>query len=254
MRIYVDESGTHDEKWLIIGALFVPDHGLTHSELCKNKEDLKYFNASPKRPNTRYKEVHLSDFRSPRDVAVGSKWVDTFVAHTCWYRAVVIDWKIWDGSYFGTWYEADALKKRKAYKKWAEMLLTPELVEGHVKNATLYLDRLRVVAQYDVLDHLRIRFAKNYDGGQPCIRDYQHTDSWRDANQCLQLCDLLTGGLYQHIVPAESEEKTLMRLYLEAALKPVGVKNMSPSFFRGFSKNSLRRHLPKFSAWFWRPE
>ena len=36
-RVYADESGTHDEKWLIIGMLFVPDHGALHSALVKVK-------------------------------------------------------------------------------------------------------------------------------------------------------------------------------------------------------------------------
>lgn len=253
MRIYIDESGTHDEKWLVIGMLFVPDHGQTHGGLCKDKEDLQYFNKSPRRPNTRYKETHLADFRSARDVAAGSKWVDTFIAHSCYYRAVVIDWSMWDGKYFGHWYESDALKKRRAYKKWAEMLLSPEVSQGCVGNADVYLDRLRVVAQYDVLDYLKERFSTKFLNGAPCIKSYQHTDSWRDANQCLQLCDLLTGCLYQFLVPAKSEEKTQMRLYLESALKPVGVKHMGASFWKGFAKNSIRKHLPKFCAWFWRP-
>lgn len=252
MRIYIDESGTHDEKWLVIGMLFVPDHGGTHAALCKIKEDIQYYNKSPKRP-ARYKETHLADFRSPRDVMVGSAWVDTFVAHSCFYRAVVIDWSIWDGRYFGRWYETDALKKRRAYKKWAEMLLQPEVSEGLVGNAALYLDRLREISKYDVLAHLKERFSGKYIAGAPCIKSFQHTDSWFDANQCLQLCDLLTGCLYQHLIPAESKEKTEMRLYLETALRPVGVKRMGASFWKGFAATSLRRHLPKYSAWFWRP-
>jgi len=253
MRIYIDESGTHDEKWLVIGMLFVPDHGQTHSALCKVKEDVKYFNMSPKHPSARYKETHLNDFRSPRDVVVGRQWVDTFIAHKCYFRSVVIDWSMWDGKYFGHWYEQDSLKKRRAYKKWAEMLLSPEVSQGNIGNADVYLDRLVAIAKYDVLEHLKERFATKRLEGNPCIKTYQHTDSWPDANQCLQLCDLLTGCLYQHLVPAKSEEKTDMRLYLETALRPVGVKNMSASFWKGFTGLSLLRHLPKFSAWFWRP-
>ena len=141
----------------------------------------------------------------------------------------MIDWSIWDGQYFGKWDEPDALKKRRAYKKWAEMLLSPEVSDGYVRNADLYLDRLRVVAQYDVLEHLKTRFYTKSLHGFPCIRDYQHTESWRDANQCLQLCDLLTGCLYQFLAPARSAEKTAMRLHLEAALRPVGVKHMGAS-------------------------
>jgi hypothetical protein len=51
-RIYVDESGTHSDHWLIIGMLFVPDHGPLHSALCKVKDDHGYLNTSPKQHAT----------------------------------------------------------------------------------------------------------------------------------------------------------------------------------------------------------
>lgn len=248
----MDESGTHDEKWLVIGALFVPDHGPLHSALCKVKEDIQYFNQSTKR-SSRYKETHLADFRSPRDVKVGRAWVDEFVASNCFYRAVIVDWSIWDGSHHGQWWEKDSLKKRRAYKKWAEMLLSPEVSEGKVRSADLLLDRLKAIGNYDVLEHLKERFATKNIGGLQCIQKYQHTDSWMDAHQCLQLCDLLTGCLYQHLVPASSPEKTEMRMYLQTALAPLNVKHMGASFWKGFTGTSLRRHLPRYSAWFWKP-
>ena len=125
-RIYVDESGTHAERWLIIGMLFVPDHGALHSALCGVKERLSYLNQSPKR-NARYKETHLSEFKSSHDVEVGRAWIDIFLQHSCYYRCVVVDWSVWDARHFGDPFEPEALKKRRAYKKWAEMLLHPEL-------------------------------------------------------------------------------------------------------------------------------
>ena len=47
-RIYIDESGTHSSDWLIIGMLFVPEHGVLHAELCDVKDRHSYFNRSPK--------------------------------------------------------------------------------------------------------------------------------------------------------------------------------------------------------------
>ena len=38
MPIYVDEAGTHSDEWLVIGMLFVPDHGLLHPDLCAIKD------------------------------------------------------------------------------------------------------------------------------------------------------------------------------------------------------------------------
>ncbi|HUY31437.1 MAG TPA: hypothetical protein VMV69_01555 [Pirellulales bacterium] len=255
-RIYVDEAGTHNEEWLIIGMLFVPTHGILHSALCKVKEDLKYFNASPKR-SARYKETHLTEFKSPRDVAVAKGWIDLFVQHDCYYRCVVVEWSTWDGRFFGDPFEPDALKRRRAYKKWAEMLLHPELKSPYggreIYHAHLFLDKLRIVYGYDVLDHLRERFTKNYQGVSPYIDQYQHTDSWRDANQCLQLCDLLTGGVYQSLVPSQKREKKEVREYLASKLAVLGVTRMAPGFWRQYAQNTLTQHFPKFSAWFWKP-
>jgi hypothetical protein len=170
---------------------------------------------------------------------------------------VAVDWSVWDGSYFGGPFEPEALQKPRAYKKWAEMLLHPELKTppggSEIYHAKLYLDRLRIMYGYDVLDHLKDRFTRNYQGESPYIEAFQHTDSWRDANQYLQLCDLLTGCVYQALVPSDREAKQQVRSHLEKSLSLLGVKAMTPSFWRGYAPNSLRKHFPKFSVWFWKP-
>ena len=185
------------------------------------------------------------------------KWIDLFIAHSCYYRCVVVDWRKWEGKHFGDPFEPESLKKRRAYKKWAEMLLQPELKlpDGTPRfcNAAFYLDKLRILYGYDVLDHLRVRFTGDYHGSSPYIELFQHTDSWKDANQCLQLCDLLTGCLYQSLVPAQSPQKREMRGYLDQTLAELGVQRNTPSFWRGYAQNTLTDHFPKFSAWFWRP-
>ena len=255
-RIYLDESGTHSEEWLVIGALFVPDHGSLHAELCAAKDALGFLNTSPKY-SAKYKETHLHKFRSPRDIDLGRRWLDSFVRHSCYYRSVVVDWSIWDSSYFGTPFEPEALKKRRGYKKWAEMLLHPELknpcLGQPIYHAKLFLDRLRILHGYDVIPDLEYRFKSNYKGESPYIDDFQHTDSKHDANQCLQLCDLLTGCLYQSLVPSTKPAKLQTASYLAELLKSHGVKEMTPKFWRGYAPNTLTQHFPKFSAWFWQP-
>lgn len=255
-RIYIDESGTQSDQWLIIGMLFVPTHGALHSDLCSIKERHSYLNQSPKH-SARYKETHLTKFKSVRDANVAKDWIDAFLRHDCYYRCVAIDWSIWDGSYFGTPFEPEALQKRRAYKKWAEMLLQPELREPtggrQIVGAKLYLDRLRIMAGYDVLEHLRERFTANYRGSSPYIQEFQHTDSRLDANQCLQLCDVLTGCLYQSLVPSSQENKVETKRYLAEKLSGLGVREMSARFWWQYAPNTLTRHFQKYSAWFWRP-
>jgi len=255
-RIYADESGTHDDRWLIIGLLFVPDHGALHADLCRAKDEFKYFNTSPRR-NARYRETHLADFRSNRDIALGRRWIQVFMEHLCYYRCVVVDWEMWDSRHFGTPFEPEALKKRRAYKKWTEMLLHAEVKSPTLGmpfyHAQFYLDRLRILYGYDVLEHIRERFTRSYRGFAPFIEEFQHTDSWRDANQCLQLCDLLTGCQFQSLVPSRKAAKAAMRQCLADALQPLGIRSLAAEFWRQFAPSSLNTHCPKFSAWFWRP-
>jgi hypothetical protein len=256
MRIYIDESGTHGKQWLVIGMLFVPDHGPLHSALCDAKDNIGYFNTSPKY-SAKYKEIHLTKFKSQRDLDVAERWIDLFLIHNCYFRSMAIDWSLWDGKYFGDPFEAESMKQRRAYKKWAEMLIQPELrtSEGEPRfyHAKLYLDHLQALRGYDILDHLQSRFTANYFGHSPFIDSFQHTDSWKDANQCLQLCDLLTGCIFQRLIPSTNGFKLGARDYLEKALAAHRVEQLGPRFWRQFSANTLTKQFPKFSIQCWKP-
>jgi hypothetical protein len=259
-RIYIDESGTQEgSPWLLIGMLFVPAHAPLHKALCDIKDDEEYFNQSPKR-KAHYKAFHFKDVRSPRDVRVGRGWIDAFVTHHCHFRALAFDWSMWHGSHFGDAFEPDTKKKRRAYKKWCELLLQPELStpldDVPIRGAELFLDRLRMAYGYDVIEHLADRFAPppHFRGSTPYLSRLEHAHSWRDAHQCLQLADLLLGGLKQAFIPSENREKLELRDYLQSALAPHGVARLSPGFWRQYHPVSLRERMPKFSVWCWQPE
>jgi hypothetical protein len=248
VRIYVDESGTHASSgWLIIGMLFVPDHGTLHSELCAIKERLGYLNRTKRK--ARYKEIHLTEFKSERDIAVAREWIDAFARSGSYFRSIVINWSRWDGRHFGDAFDPDALKRRRAYKKWAEMLLQPEI--GSFREASLYLDRLRILYGYDVLDHLRMRFEPAQSRWKPRIAKYQLSDSWTDAMQCLQLADLLTGAIAQRLTPSTKVEKRAVTDYLVRTVP--AYRPDSP--WGPYNKNITgRRPRPKFAEWVWKPE
>lgn len=251
VRIYLDESGTHTTTWLVIGALFVRNHGALHSSLCKVKDEIGYFNQNPKR-KAKYKETHFAGTSTDRDAEINRRWIDEFLRSDSYFRSVVVDWSTWQGRYFGDPFEPEALKKRRAYKKWTEMLLSPE-VHGF-QGAVLYLDRLLLAYGYDVLDHLRIRFSSvEYEGEHPWIQEFQSVRSWKDAHQCLQLTDLLVGCIYQGLVPSTNEHKLATRDYLYERLEAIGVAGHGPRYWRGFSKRTLRQRFPKYSEWYWRP-
>jgi len=251
IRIYADESGTHGGDWLVIGMLFVPDHGQLHSDLCAAKEKIQYFNGGPRK--ARYKEIHFAELKSLRDAEFSEAWIDCFLTSSSVFRSVVVEWAIFEGRYFGGPFEPDALKKRRAYKKWAEMLLQPEV--GALRNARFYLDKLRILYGYDVIRSLKERFQHDEYGevrSRPRIKEFQATESWKDANQCLQLSDLLTGCVYQSLVPSKNPVKLQVMNYLYKKLEAHGVKGRAPGYWRGFG-SSTRKHFPKFSDWFWKP-
>jgi Protein of unknown function (DUF3800) len=253
LRIYADESGTHSDEWLVIGMLFVPNHGTLHPELCRVKDRLEYFNVSKKYAAV-YKETHFAEFKSPRDLGLGKAWIDCFLLSDSVFRCIVVDWTRYQGRFFGSAFEPDALKKRRAYKKWAEMLLQAEI--GKIQDAMFYLDRLRVLYGYDVISSLRDRFSFGRDGNRRrrcAIKEFQLTDSWKDANQCLQLCDLLTGVVFQSLCPSKNPVKLAVMDYLYDRLQQYGVKSKSPGYWRGYSQAVLSKHFPKFSEWFWEP-
>jgi len=86
------------------------------------------------------------------------------------------------------------------------------------------------------------------------IKEFQAADSWKDANQCLQLCDLLVGCVNQGLAPSTNEAKLETTAYLYEKLKPYGVKDKAPGFWRGYAQSQLSKHFPRFSEWFWKPK
>lgn len=254
MRIYADESGTHDADWLVIGMLFVPDHGTLHGKLAKEKERIGYFNRSPKY-SSKFKETHFAQFRSRRDLEVGTAWIDRFLESSSFFRSVVVNWSQFQGRFFGGPFESDALKKRRAHKKWAEMLLQPEI--SVIRNGIFIHDHLKALQGYDVVDHLKDRFCLDEMGhprSNPRIRTFQAARSWTDANQCLQLSDLLVGCISQALNPSTNQVKLSVRDYLYEGLTRHGVaEGKSPGYWRQFGDH-VRKHHSKFSQWFWDPK
>lgn len=232
--------------------LFVRAHGPLHAELLATKQRLAYLNTGAK--SARFAEFSLKHCRNPKAASVGKAFADAFIKHDCYFRSLAFDWSQWHGKYFGKPFDADALKKRRAYKKWCELLIHGET--QNLNHSDLYLDELRIVRQYDVLNELQLRFTKNYKGDTPWIRKFVHAKSWQDEHQCLQLCDLLTGAVYRALAGADGHAKEVVT-HLETTLlqfpSPKPIKLGHESYWRGFHKSTLTQHFPKFSQWIWTP-
>ena len=251
--MYLDEAGTHDDaEWLVIGMLFVPSHGPLHADLLSVKKSLQFLNRTTR--NASYAEFSLKNCRNAKSARVGQGFVDAFCSHDCYFRCLAFEWSMWRGKYFGQAFESDALKKRRAYKKWCEMLLHGE--RGALHLTDLILDELRIVRQYDVLDALKDRFTMNYRGECPWIKRFVHAKSWQDEHQCLQLCDLLTGGVYRALTRCDNHARSVVDHLRSKLLQIEGPRPIllgEASHWKGFHRRTLREHFPKFSQWVWKP-
>lgn len=252
----MDESYDRHGKFLLIGALFVPQDASLNPPIHEIKERERYF-ARPERRDT-WKEFSFKAAKHPRDIRVGKSMLDLFHDHDCWMRVIVIDWSIFDPSYFGNPFEDDSVRERKAYKKWAELLLQPELRER--PGGDLFMDRLARINGYDVASHLWDRFVSDpeTEGRQPRLARLQMVRSHSDEHQGLQLCDLLIGSVTHALVPGSGgnicKRKCEVTDYALERLRPLGVESFEPRFWRQYSKTTLREHQSKFSLWYWQPD
>jgi hypothetical protein len=76
--IALDESGVHESKYLVIGALFIPSPGPLHRQLSDVKRKHNYINTNPRHSAT-YRELKYSGIGTTRDVDVAKEWIDIFL-------------------------------------------------------------------------------------------------------------------------------------------------------------------------------
>ena len=87
------------------------------------------------------REIKYSMAYTSHECEVACRCVDCFVLSPSWFRAIVVDTKTqFDLNRFGRKYESDAIKWARAYKKFAELLLSHNC--AGVENAVLLTDRL----------------------------------------------------------------------------------------------------------------
>lgn len=244
MVIYLDESYDSGHRYLLLGALFLPDSKPATAEMRRIRAAAGYRDGSGD-----WREIKYSNCYRELDYDVATSVIDLFFDHEMWFRCIVVDQAMLDLDRFGGVFEAQAIKRARAYKKFCELLI------GHnadgMEDGVLLTDRMtrcRGDRFVQVMSDAFCRPGAEWSDGQSAatLKHVQEVDSKVDTYIPLQMCDLLTGCVLNDLVPAANQWKNQIREYLLAKL---GMPDFAAATWR-------RRHTwlsPKFNVWHWRP-
>jgi len=233
MIVYFDESYDNDRHFLLYGALFLPRESNLHRRFSMIRQEKCY------RPEVKYTRC-----RNARALDVYKRVVDAFIEDRAYFRCVVVDQHGFEYRHFVQPHESEALGKARAYKKFAEMLLHPNL-DG-ISNAVFLADNLTRCNGDEFLERMGQRF--NLQGETPTFRHLAEVPSNVQEYQCLQVCDLLLGCVLNNLKPPGNKFKIEIREYLCSKLH-------GPSLLRSTWKDSpiaeTRKPTTKFNVWYW---
>ena len=234
MLIYFDESYDNRHRYLLYGALFVPPASRLHRRIERVREETGFQG-----------EIKYTKCRNARRLHVCERVVDAFCADAAFFRCAIVEQHRFDYTRFGRPDEALALKRARAYKKFAEMLLHPFVAE--LTDAVLLADDLKRCRGDEFLERLQERF--NPPDGPRTFRHLEEVSSAQREYQCLQVCDLLLGCVLNNLVPSANQYKVRIREYLCGALD---VPNFLLSTWSRIQLDDVRRDKPKFHVWYWK--
>ena len=242
MLIYFDESYDNNHKYLLLSALFNQHQKFLHRELkeIRNrynyKEEIKYNNCTNNFRLKIYKEV-----------------VDIFFKSTSYFRCIVIDQHILDLNYFGSKDESNVIKMARAYKKFAELLISHNT--DNVYNGVLLTDELKRCKGDKFIELMKQDFCLTdgkhcNDKNKPTLKHIADIKSDKENYQVGQINDLLLGCVLNNLIPTRKEYKNELRKYL---VRSLNVDSLLPEYWNKYSKKYVDEYYPKFNVWYWKP-
>jgi hypothetical protein len=179
--------------------------------------------------------------------------VDAFFESTSWFRCIAIESAKLDLARFGKPHESDNIKKARAYKKFAELLI------GHntedLQGGVLLSDGMTRCRGDEFAERMKDVFATPDSGhslgkASPTLRHIAEVNSSTEHYQVLQACDLLLGCVLNNLCPTSNPWKTSLRQHLVGRL---GVPSLLPQDWKKYSKGYVEAYHPKFNVWYWQP-
>ncbi|MBI4743294.1 MAG: DUF3800 domain-containing protein [Actinobacteria bacterium] len=249
MLIYFDESYDQNHDYLLLGALFNPHSRYLHKELStiKNKANFRDKNGS-------FKEIKYSNCKNKEYYQMCKLVIDSFMKSTSWFRAIVIRQELINYDFFGKPNEPEKIKKARAYKKFAEMLIsfnTENLVNG-----VLLVDDLTRCDEDKFIEVMKDVFATpncnhSLEKSTPTLKEILPVESKKEQYQVIQICDLLLGCILNNLYPTQNRYKNEIRQYLVKCLQ---APSLLPDFWGDFSKMNMESKFPKYGIWYWKPK
>jgi len=250
MLVYFDESYDTNKDILILSALFNPLPKSLNSAMLEVKRREHYVDAAGEPLEIKYS---ISD--TSRTSRVACECVDCFATSPSWFRATVVETHtgIFDLSYFGTRSESDAMKWARAYKKFAELLLSHNCSD--FENGVLLTDRLTRTKGDLFLELMRENFSRPglaYSAGktQPILRHIQEVDTALPEYQVGQIGDILMGSILNALRPTKNRYKRRLRNHVENVLS---LPSLLPNYWQQLPKWRADAVHPKFGIWYWKP-
>ncbi len=248
MIIYFDESYSNEAEYFLLGALFNPHSKFLHRKLGEIKKKYSCY----KNDGT-LGEIKYNNCKTKDRLDICCEAIDAFFESTSWFRCIVVEKKYFDLNNFGKIFEDDKIKKARAYKKFAELLLAhnTENIQGGVL-LTDQMSRCRRDLFLDKMTELFCRQGEGYskDKQKPTLNRVEEVASDLEQYQVLQICDLLMGCVLNNLMPTKNEYKQKLREHL---IRRLGVIDLLPSTWSHYSKRDSEEYHPKFNIWYLRP-
>ena len=249
MLIYFDESYDQNNTYLLFGALFNPHPKFLHRKIKQLKHAHNFRN-----PDGSWIEIKYNTCFSEERFAIYKEVLNAFFDSTSWFRCLVVKQSELDLSFFGKQHEEEAMKRARAYKKFAEMLIAFN-VQDTVQNVLL-TDNMTRCKGDEFLERMKEifcvqEFAHSQGKHTTTLKEIKEVDSSLEQYQVIQVCDLLLGCVLNDLIPATNPWKNEIRKYLKTSL---GIDSFSSSFWGKFKKHELEVSYPKMNVWHWKPK
>ena len=191
MIIYFDESYDLEHRYLILGALFNPHPMFLHREWLEAKREVGAVGYDGK-----VLEIKYNNCNTKKRQELCCRAIDIFMKSTSYFRAIVIDQNIMNLDLFGKKSEDNKIKMARAYKKFAELLLSHNA--DNIYNGVLLTDELTRCNGDKFMEIMKQDFCNmddQYcnDNHRPTLREITDIKSHLEDYHVNQINDILIG-------------------------------------------------------------
>src|SRR5438105_8509484 len=268
MIIYLDESYDWQGTYFLLGALFIrEDHDVFLESFNTIKREEKFA-----RPDGTLRELKYATIKHNNHERAAIKAIQIFKAQKAYFRAVIIPQSSFDLSFYGKKYEPENIKRARAYKKFAEMLIdynTPKVSDG-----VLFADYLsRCKGQLgrgdEFIEVMKQRFVYPSDEllKTPArLKHISEVPSDHPHYSLLQVCDVILGSTLNGILKVKRGRRMAHKVAVTERMKEIlEFPTYDKAYWQALEKVYIREYRDritmeeyckgthhKYRLWFWK--